>query len=53
MICELDNVIGSVTWKGYDWVELLVNPTCAKGSGIIFLTSGEQYPLKKRKWKDM
>ena len=31
--------LGSVTWKGYDYVELLVFLTHLAGSGILFLIS--------------
>ena len=31
--------LGSVTWKGCEWVELLVVRTRLTGSGIIFLIS--------------
>ena len=31
--------LGSVTWKGCDWVELLVVQTRLIGSGVIFLIS--------------
>ena len=36
--------LGSITWKGCDWVELLVVRTRHTGSGMIFLISREQCP---------
>ena len=31
--------LDSMTWKGYDWVEILVGGTFLRGSRIIFLIS--------------